>query len=258
MMNKLSKTLVATGVLLTSMSAMANDSNSDWEFALEPYLQATSIYGDASIGRANDLPVDVEFDDILETLDSGLMLHFEAFNKSTHWGIALDYAYMDLRQDASTPKNGLVNVRARQGVLEGLVFKRFEYGDHTVDYFGGIRWWDNDISAGLQVDELGASVGVEHDEDWVDAVIGARYWYSFAEDWRFHVRGDIGGFGLESDFTSSIFTGLQWQATETLDINFGYKATWVDYKSNDTASQPGYFEYDTLTKGPTIGASFKF
>ncbi|WP_284208652.1 hypothetical protein [Thalassotalea eurytherma] len=36
------------------------------------------------IGRADDLPVDVRFDDILEKLDSALMLHFEALNTTNN------------------------------------------------------------------------------------------------------------------------------------------------------------------------------
>ncbi len=244
--------------ILASNVASANESDSDWEFAIEPYLQGSSIYGNAGIGRADDLPVDVGFDDILEKLDSALMLHFEALNTANNWGVMLDYGYMDLREEASTPNDGLANVRTRQGVFEAMAFKRFIYGNHTVDYFGGIRWWDNDISASIEVEGLPAGVGIEHDEDWVDAVIGARWWYSFAQDWRYHMRADIGGFGAESDFTSAVFAGFEWKATDTLDVNIGYKAMWVDYENSSTISQPGYFKYDTVTKGPVIGASFKF
>ncbi|GLX83246.1 hypothetical protein [Thalassotalea eurytherma] len=89
---------------------------------------------------------------------------------------------MDLRAEASTPNAGLANVRTRQGVFEAMAFNRFIYGNHPVDYFGGIRWWENDKSASIDVEGVPASVSSEHNEGCVDAVIGAIRWYSFAQD----------------------------------------------------------------------------
>ncbi|QOL27174.1 hypothetical protein LP316_07780 [Thalassotalea sp. LPB0316] len=259
MLKQLSTLALISTVLALPAQAQANKTDSDWEFTGELYVQGTSISGDAGVGRANDLPVDVKFDDILDKLDNALMVHFEAYNKATQWGFILDYAYMDLRDKTETPILGRVaSVRTRQGVLEGLAFKRQEFDNHTIDYFGGIRWWDNDISARLHLDNLPSDPSVKHKEDWVDAVIGARYWYSFAPDWRFHARADIGGLGLQSDFTSTLYTGFEWQATDAVHVNFGYKATWVDYENSSTISEPGYFQYDTVTKGPTIGVAYKF
>jgi hypothetical protein len=57
----------------------------NWQFAIEPYLMATSIEGDASIGRATGVDVDVRFSDILETLEAAFMISAEAYHKSG-WG----------------------------------------------------------------------------------------------------------------------------------------------------------------------------
>jgi hypothetical protein len=87
--------------LLSPFSAQADD----WNFEVELYLLGTSISGDASIGRATGAEVDVDFGDILEVLNMGGMVHFEAVHKSG-WGTALDYSFMDLRDDISGSQGG--------------------------------------------------------------------------------------------------------------------------------------------------------
>ena len=58
----------------------------DWSFELEPYVMATTIEGDAGFGRVTGAPVDMGMDDILESLESAAMVHFEAHHQSG-WGL---------------------------------------------------------------------------------------------------------------------------------------------------------------------------
>jgi hypothetical protein len=51
----------------------------------------TTIDGDTSLGRIDDADVDVDFNDILENLKLGGMVHFEAVQK-TGWGAVLGTA----------------------------------------------------------------------------------------------------------------------------------------------------------------------
>jgi hypothetical protein len=81
----------------------------NWDFVVEPYLIATSIEGDAAIGRVGDIDVDVDvdvdFSTILDDLDIGGMIHAEAIHNSGR-GVLVDYALMDLKRDSSTPGVG--------------------------------------------------------------------------------------------------------------------------------------------------------
>ena len=47
----------------------------EWSFLIQPYLLGTNIDGEASVGRLSGAEVDVDFDDILETLELGGMIH---------------------------------------------------------------------------------------------------------------------------------------------------------------------------------------
>ena len=243
---------IGTCFLLPTQSNAGN-----WTYEIEPYLLFTSIEGDASIGRATGAAVDVGFDDILENLELGGMLHFEAHHDSG-WGISLDYGFMDLGADISGSLGGVVDVSVRQGVFEALAVRRHKLSDGHLDYLFGIRWWDNDLDVTINPTILPGTVETSIVEDWIDLVIGVRWLSTIDENWKWLLRGDIGGFGLESDFTSSLAAGALYQMSDNWVLDLQYKATWVDYENDKTPGQPGYFAYDTVTHGPLVGFIYKY
>jgi opacity protein-like surface antigen len=252
MKNTTNIVLLACALLLSSSFAKADD----WSYEFEPYMLLSSIEGDTSIGRVSGAPVDVNFGDILEVLDAGVMAHFEAQN-SNGWGLSLDYGFMDLRQDSVSPRGGVQNARLRQGVLEALLTKRHKKGEGYVDYFAGFRWWDNDIFLSIDPAVLPGGVRVDINEDWIDLVFGVRMMKPVSEKWKMYLRGDIGGFGIQSDFTSLVSIGFRYEFSDRMDFDVQYKALWADYE-NGTAGQPGFYAYDTVTHGPILGLVFKF
>ena len=152
--------------------------------------------------------MDVNFGDILEVLDTGFMAHFEAQHESG-WGLALDYGYMDLREDIAGPRGGIAGVRVRQGVLEALATRTREISNGQLEIFGGVRWWDNDFDLRVDLAVLPGTPATGTNVDWVDLVVGVRWTKAISEDWKFQLRADVGGLGLESDITSSVAFGFR-------------------------------------------------
>jgi len=254
-MNKsLKLSLIAIFTASLSSSAIAAQ---EWSYQLEPYAMITSIKGDASIGRVTGADVDVNFDTILDNLESAAMVHFEAHHDSG-WGMSFDYGYMDLGGKTHNDNGSSANIEVRQGVLEGLGIYRTKLSNGTLDYFVGFRWWDNDIEVDISVATLQGD-GFKRDikSDWVDPVVGVRWMNNISEQWTFLAQADVGGFGVDSDFTSSVQTGFQYEINELMTLDIKYKATWVDFAEGDEG-QPGYFQYDTVTHGPVIGLIFNF
>jgi len=239
-------------LLTLSTSAIAED----WSFQFEPYVLASSIEGDASVGRATGVAVDVDMSDILETLEMAFMGHFEAHH-SNGWGIALDYGFMDLHADISGPRGGVVDAKVRQGVFEALLVRQSQSGKGQLEYLAGVRWWDNDIDVDVDLALLPGTPTADIKEDWIDLVLGVRWSNPVNDNWTFKLRGDVGGFGVESDFTSTVSAGFHYKMTEWMDLDLQYKATWVDFE-NGSSGEPGYFQYDTVTHGPLIGVVFNF
>lgn len=216
-----------------------------WEFEVMPYLFAPSINGDASLGNV-DIGVDVGPKTIIENLEAAFMGRVDARHESG-WGLYMDYSLMNLGKGMSLPGGaGSIVADIDQQVLDFAATYRVAEGQDTIDVYGGIRYWD----LGLDVVAPGP-LGVDRDESWVDPMIGARWQRELNEDWNFIAQGDIGGFGVGSDFAWMAAAGVSYEGWENVSLVAMYRATSVDYETSD-------FKYDTVTTGPLIGASFKF
>jgi hypothetical protein len=119
--------------------------------------------------------------------------------------------------------------------------------------YGGLRY--NDLSVNVDTSGPLGTRSADMDENWVDPVIGAHYTIPFADEWSFTVRGDIGGFGVGSDFAWQGVGTLRWQVSERIGVLGAYRYIDMDY---DNGEGSGYFEYDMSLSGPAIGVVFTF
>lgn len=244
--------LIAALCVLATAPAVADD----WTFSVEPYLLAASIAGDTSMGRVTGVDVDVDFSTILEKLDMAAMIHFEA-HSGNGWGFAIDYGFMKLSDDIFGERGGIVDARIRQGTLEGLLIRQSRNEASGLEYFAGFRWWDNDIDIAIDPAILPGTIENRVDASWIDLIVGARWTRDLNERWQMQLRGDIGGFGIESDFTSALSASFLYQFSPRFSLDLQYKALWVDYEKG-TSGQPSYFSYDTVTHGPIVGLKISF
>ncbi len=243
---------IAALCAFTTTPAVADD----WTFSVEPYVLAANIAGDASIGRVTGVEVDVDFSDIVEKLNMAAMIHFEA-HSGNGWGFAFDYGFMELSDDIFGERGGVVDARVRQGTLEGLLIRQSQNEASGLEYFAGFRWWDNDVDVVLVPAMLPAPLERKVDASWVDLLVGARWTRDLSERWQMQLRGDVGGFGIESDFTSALSATFLYRFSERFSLDLQYKALWVDYEDGKSG-QSGYFSYDTVTHGPIVGLKIEF
>jgi len=94
-------------------------------------------------------------------------------------------------------------------------------------------------------------------EYWVDPVIGARWTLPLSESWSFRLRGDLGGFGIGSHFTTAGELGFLYAINDFMELDLRYKVLWVDYETGRTGER-SHFIYKAVTHGPVIGLNFKF
>lgn len=271
--NLISGSLLAVSFLLIIgeiATVEAAEKSKTWAFEFEIYGLMANIKGDSTMGvKPGDLPavdvsgdVDVPFSKILETIKMGAMAHFEVHHQSG-WGLWLDYAFMSLEDDSNLGylNKSFAEVGLKQGVLEAFALYRQSLRKGYIDYFGGIRWWDNKFNLELSRDfpSQGDSVSKSwsRSEYWVDPIVGARWTYPFSESWKFRVRGDIGGFGIGSRFTTAGSLGVLYAINDLMDLDLRYKALWVDYETGHSGER-SHFIYKTVTHGPIIGLIFKF
>jgi len=245
--------LLFAGGDIAPVEAPVVEEISNWDFELSPYAAMSSISGDSAVISPTALTsVDLPFDDILDALEFGTAVHFEALH-SSGWGFWIDYNYASLGGTGSIPIPDigvLKEIDVKQAVFEGYGMYRQTLENGTFDYMAGIRRWNLKLNATLDAPDI-------HDTNnhWLDFVVGARWTTNLSENWRFYVRGDIGA--GDSDFTATTAAGVRYVINEWLDFDLQYKALWVDYETG-TPDTIDYFSYDTLTQGPIIGLNFKF
>lgn len=240
---------------LVAFSAHAQ-SGGDWKYSIEPYLLGASINGDATLGRVAGVPVDVSTDQILENLEAAFMLNFEA-RFDNGWGLVVDYGFMDLGADTTVGLGGVLDASVRQAILEVVATRRLDVAPGRLELFGGVRRWDNEIKASFDPAIGGGSLSTEINEDWVDPIVGLRWTRGLSDRWELRLRGDVGGFGVGSDFTWGANAAVFFRMSERMFLDLAYRALYVDY-ANDKASNEGAFAYDTTTHGPILGFAVRW
>lgn len=262
-MSSTSKTrlsLAAAGLVVALGPLGPAHAADDWRFAFTPYLWASGMKGEAEAGNLPRTRVDMQFTDIMETLDFGLMGQFEA--RKDRWGLMFDAIYMKLSDSAiasRTGPNGIVsldvNAKAQiaQSVLAGAVAYRVLEVDTAVDVFGGLRYTNLDIDAKVDAGLFGLSGQANRhgDKDWVDPYIGVRVQHPLAERWTLVGLADVGGFGVGADSTWQVSLGAIYEVSESTSATFGYRYYKVDYDEGD-------FLYNMESDGLYVGMTFHF
>ena len=188
------------------------------------------------------------------------MVHGEA--RRDDIGIFLDIAYVDLGYDDIAV--GPLRADASNDLAIVEIGGLYRFGRWPIGAAGQTGSWTLEGLGGLRYSYIDGEIdvvdgpAVERSKDWVDPFIGLRAIAELSPTWEVSLRGDIGGFGVGSDFT--------WQLAGLLGYRFplfgadakavvGYRALSQDYTSGSGANR---FKWDTTLHGPVLGLSFRF
>ncbi len=107
---------------------------------------------------------------------------------------------------------------------------------HAVEVLGGARW----VRQAQELDVAGSRVVRENvTVNWVEPVVGARFFADLGRRFWFTTTGDIGGFGIGSDFTWSIDGEFGMRLLGRLDLAARYRYQEVEYDNG----KPGLSRY---------------
>jgi hypothetical protein len=131
----------------------------------------------------------------------------------------------------------------------------------TADLYTGGRHTDLDVDLKLKagVDDRDRNRKKGNDKNWLDPIVGLRTLWQLPPRWTVSISGDLGGFGVGSDF--------QWQATGLIGYNVkladtydsqvyaGYRGLYQDYRDGNGDDK---FEWDMTWHGPFLGWTVHF
>ena len=265
---------------------------SDWQFRVTPYVWIPGVSGDVTV-RGNPVDIDVNVFDLFDSGNSGvdldslaaLMGYLEA--SKGRWSIYGDVVWgkFGLSGDAVAQRNPTANLSLSAEANAGLDYETtmiesgvaYEVANWSgaqsstaLDLLGGARYWNQELDLSLAV--TGAvdfgRLGLERSGsravarsgtiDWVDPFVGLRVRHELAPGQELQFLGDVGGFGVGSDFSWQLFAGYSfdfsfWQST--LHGLVGYRALAVDYSEGSGTKANSI---DLVLHGPVAGLSFRW
>jgi hypothetical protein len=252
-----------------------------WSFRFVPYGWLTSLNGTQTV-RGRSVEVDAGFVDIVEKSDTlvALMGDFEARNGpfallgNVVWSkIGVEGGNVRSRALAPGVTGTLgtsLGLDIEMAIAEvGAAYEVARFGPLALDVLGGARYWYQqadlslDVTAAVDIGDLqiaGARAFARSGSvDWLDPVIGARVRYMVAPGHELVLRGDIGGFGVGSDFSWQAIGAYGFELGTYQGITFsgviGYRALYVDYVQGEGRQR---YEFDMLQHGPVLGISARF
>ncbi len=263
---------------------------SPWTFSVTPYAWAISLNGSATV-RGRTTNVDAGFIDLLDhtkiPMDFWqLAAQFEARNDRL--SIFADLIYTNIGLGASLTRTRSVDdlnftVGASAGLKVQMVIAELAAayevahwgpsnapGSGTaIDLYGGVRGWWQRADANLALSGT-ANIGdltlnadrtltASGSVSWADPLIGARLRHQFAPAMNLVLRGDIGGFGVGSNFSRQALAALNYDFCVRNNVTWsgmiGYRALYVDYSRGAGLT---HYEYNMTKYGPMFGISARF
>lgn len=248
------------------------------QFAISPYIWITSLNGSVSF-RSVKTDIDGSFLDILQNSDQvfGLMgaidLRYDRFvcqsngtwltaevdeqhgvarNTSIDADVTFDTTWLEVFAGYRLIEQPLGDNPAEKRLL---ILDAFVGGRVTlVDVDSTLTASATITLPGGTVLSPSASRNLNSSQDWAEPFVGLRLGADLSERWSVLIRGDIGGFGVGSDFAWQAVgaVGYRWWTDfGSITLYGGYRALSQDYTNGD-------FNWDLTVHGPIIGLRFTF
>ena len=264
-----------------------------WELTVTPYAWFTGVSGDIKAG-GRKFDINASFIDIVQESDWIIPLMGHAQAKKDRFSIFTDGFYTQMQFTKKqlvtlTPLQGpiadpIVKFKNKLTLTQTLAFAEFDVGYEvaewdqgplgmsTLEILAGARYWYGDVDARLKVDRTVKlpNLGLKQkkntayiksgSQDWVDPVVGIRVNQTFSEGRQLQFLGDIGGFGVGSEFTWQVFAGYNHftpigNGNTLFATTIGYRAIGFDY---DVGSGSNAQSYDLVLHGPIAGLSLRW
>jgi opacity protein-like surface antigen len=225
-----------------------------WSIDLVPYLWLASY--DGAFGLPN-LPADVPPTHTDAT--SPFTSHLSAAAMMTaqvryhEAGFFLDGAWIQIRAsgDSASSLYSGTEIKSDIGYITlALTYRLPPVGNLQTDLLAGARTWH--ISNEIEF-QPGLAQGFTADGSvtWSDPLVGTKLRYNLTKHWFGTFLGDVGGFGVGSKISWSVFGGIGYQFASWFSATLGYRYLHEDYDKDG-------FLMNVNVQGFLVGLGFRF
>lgn len=233
---------------LAVFAANANAQSSEpiyW--SVTPYVWATDTSVDLTFRDTNIGAGDISFSDLLDVLDTAVMVHVE--RGRGNWSVFGDFTYF---KASDTSERTLITVDTdnKQIFLDAAVAFWPGGVGSQFSLFGGLRGSGFDDRYRFSIG--GTQVGEQRSsKDYYDALVGIRYQLNLAERWKLLMHGDL-SFG-DSEGTYLLRANLAYTVGKRQQNRFlfGYQYKQAEFRDGDLTTDFSY-------RGPIAGFNFRF
>lgn len=181
--------------------------------------------------------------------------------KYDRWSFVYDISYVNYKSFGATSSNPNLpneisaNTTAKQAVFDLFIAYLFPSKSKKtmVDIYGGGRLWNLDLEATVTRPDGTVNPEPGYSNSWLDPVIGvnAEYVLDSKGKWGAWTKGDIGGFGVNSQMTWQMNVGVAYMLSPNWPLTLGFKYLGVNYYKNN-------LNWTVNEYGPTLGIGFKY
>ncbi len=259
---------------------------SEWTFTLTPYAWLMGASG-STTAKGQTIDVNAGIVDMFGKTDTlvALMAHGEARRGKLAFGLDFMFTQMVATPGFAAQRNPApwlsfsatagANVKSTMIMVEGTgSYELFRLAEKTaVDGLLGVRYWHASTDINLAFTATGAIRSPEDtglsrsgnlarastgSMDWADPILGVVVRHEVAPQHSLRFRGDVGGFGVGSQFTWQTFGGYSYEfssGSTSWSAVAGYRALGINYSAGSGAD---YRNINLVLHGPVLGVRTKF
>ena len=199
-----------------------DDQVAGWTFFIRPYFFLSGVSGSVTADPLT-IPINSDFSELLDNLQPSGFISVTA--EKGQWGVYGDFQYIQL---AGTGTGRAGTTLELKNLIGEVDVTHRPAGIPTLRFLLGVRVYSVDQTLTISDGEPATA-----NTTVADPILGAIGQWALGEKFDFEVRGDIGGFGIGSEFTSQMSGLFLWRVGEKIRIPFGYRVISYQIRSGD-------------------------